>query len=198
MERLTTERLEELRGRAVNPAPKTHRYIAHIRGTSVFEEHCMASELLEIRHENDVLRGLLAKGEKDCVYCGLPAADISKCRSGFPGCARMDDMMAAPTLVAAKVERPWTAENLGLTEPPKEVLQLEVYAWVGRDEYGSGVFGLKQGQVPAGLIPMVAIDQQKLDKYWDNAEMQALLHGQRIYLVKLIFAKVVRETQHGD
>jgi len=45
--------------------------------------------------ENDLLRGLLAKGEKDCVYCGLPAADISKCRSGFPGCARMDDIMGA-------------------------------------------------------------------------------------------------------
>lgn len=45
---------------------------------------------------NDVLRGLLAKGQGDCVFCGLPAADIAKCASGFPGCARMDDIMAAP------------------------------------------------------------------------------------------------------
>jgi hypothetical protein len=84
-----------------------------------------------------------------------------------------------------------------MVKPPKEVQELEVYAWVGRDEYGSGVFGIKQGSVPAGLIPMVSIDQKKLDKYWGNAEMQAQVFGQRIYLVKLAFVEVVRETQHG-
>jgi hypothetical protein len=88
MERLTTERLEQLKGLAVKSN-------ARIPSTSVFEELCMVTELLEIRRENDVLRGLLARGDKDCVYCGLPAAEISKCRSGFPGCARMDDMMNA-------------------------------------------------------------------------------------------------------
>jgi hypothetical protein len=85
-------------------------------------------------------------------------------------------------------------ENMGTID---EVCQLEVYAWVGRDEFGSGVIGLKQGVVPAGTIPMVAIDQQKLDKYWNNAEQQAEAYGQRIYLVKLVVVEVVRETKHG-
>jgi hypothetical protein len=85
-----------------------------------------------------------------------------------------------------------------MTEPPKAIQELELYAWVGRDEHGSGEFGLKQGLVPAGMIAMVAIDQQKLDKYWGNAEAQAAVCGQRIYLVKLAFVEVVRETKHGE
>ena len=80
---------------------------------------------------------------------------------------------------------------------PEQVRELELYAWVGRDELGSGEFGLKQGSVPAGMIAMVAIDQAKLDKYWDQAERQAQHYGQRIYLVRLSFVEVVRETQHG-
>ena len=35
---------------------------------------------------------------------------------------------------------------------------LTIYAWVGEDEYGSGRVGLKQGVVPAGIIPLVAMD----------------------------------------
>jgi hypothetical protein len=50
----------------------------------------------EAEEENNKLRGLLAKGQGDCVYCGLPAEDIAKCKSGFPGCARMDDIVNAP------------------------------------------------------------------------------------------------------
>lgn len=55
----------------------------------------MSEELERLRTENDTLRGLVAKGEGDCIYCGLAAADISKCVYGFPGCARMDDIMNA-------------------------------------------------------------------------------------------------------
>jgi hypothetical protein len=85
-----------------------------------------------------------------------------------------------------------------MPEPPKEVQEFEAYAWVGRDELGSGVLGLKQGITPAGTIPMVSVSHQKLDKYWDQAEKQAETYGQRIYFVKLTFAEVVRETKHGD
>jgi hypothetical protein len=85
-----------------------------------------------------------------------------------------------------------------MAEPPKEVQEFEVYAWVGRDEFGSGLFGLKQGNVPAGTIPMVSTSQEKLDKYWGQAEAQSEAYGQRIYFVKLTFAEVVRETKHGD
>ena len=47
----------------------------------------------ELLTENNKLRGILAAGKGDCVYCGLPAADIAKCPHGFPGCARMDDIV---------------------------------------------------------------------------------------------------------
>lgn len=65
--------------------------------TMYFLDECMQLEAegIAAQIENDLLRGLLAKGGKDCIYCGLPAADIAKCKSGFPGCARMDDIMAA-------------------------------------------------------------------------------------------------------
>ena len=50
----------------------------------------------DLQRENDILRAMIAKGPMDCVYCGLPAADMNKCASGFPGCGRADDMMADP------------------------------------------------------------------------------------------------------
>lgn len=56
--------------------------------TKALQEKCM-----ELTDENDKLRGLLAKGKGDCVYCQLPADQIAKCKSGFPGCARMDDIV---------------------------------------------------------------------------------------------------------
>jgi hypothetical protein len=83
------------------------------------------------------------------------------------------------------------------TETPQEVSEFSIYAWVGRDEFGSGKFGLKQGIVPAGVIPMVSTDQEKLDKYWEQAEGQAVAYDQKIYLVKLSFVEVVRETKRG-
>lgn len=45
-----------------------------------------------VERENTKLRYIIAKNDIPCVYCGL--RDMSKCKSGFPGCARMDDIMA--------------------------------------------------------------------------------------------------------
>lgn len=61
-------------------------------------DHVLALGLSEtaLRAENDRLRYLLASSEARCVYCGLAAADMSKCKSGFPGCGRMDDLMCGP------------------------------------------------------------------------------------------------------
>lgn len=55
------------------------------------------SELAQLRAENDKLRALLANGSDPCVYCALSKADMGKCRSGFPGCGRADDMSCAPS-----------------------------------------------------------------------------------------------------
>lgn len=42
---------------------------------------------------NDQLRRKWSESPMDCLYCGLSAADMAKCVSGFPGCGRADDMM---------------------------------------------------------------------------------------------------------
>lgn len=43
--------------------------------------------------ENEKLRVLLATSNANCAFCGLPAAEMAKCASGFPGCSRADDMI---------------------------------------------------------------------------------------------------------
>jgi hypothetical protein len=53
-----------------------------------------------LRIESDKLRALLAWGSDPCIYCGLEREDMARCNSGFPGCARSDDM-----------QRNWEAEQ---------------------------------------------------------------------------------------
>lgn len=78
---------------------------------------------------------------------------------------------------------------------PSSVLPaVELFAWIGKDEYGSGEVGLKQAIVPAGTIPMVAIDRRKMEGYWDQAEAQAAAYGQQISLVRFIPIEVTRRT----
>jgi hypothetical protein len=74
----------------------------------------------------------------------------------------------------------------------------QLFAWLGEDEFGSGEIGLKQAQVPAGLIPIVAIHREKLEKYWAQAEAQAATYGKRIYLCRFELVEVLLETQHGE
>lgn len=74
---------------------------------------------------------------------------------------------------------------------------LELFAWIGEDEYGSGEIGLKQCLVPAGLVPMAAIRQEKMEKYWESAEAQARTYGKRIYLVRFQAVEVLRQTEAG-
>lgn len=47
--------------------------------------------------ENSQLRLVLATSNAQCAYCGLPAEEMAKCASGFPGCARGDDMLSDNT-----------------------------------------------------------------------------------------------------
>ncbi len=79
-----------------------------------------------------------------------------------------------------------------------DVSSLALYAWVGEDELGSGEIGLKQGVVPAGYIPMVAIDRAKLERYWPQAENQASAYGKRIYLIRFQAVEIVRQTEVGS
>jgi hypothetical protein len=58
----------------------------------------------ELKEENDTLRGICAYENIECLYCGLPRAEMARCQSGFPGCARTDDMLCAPASIQAKYE----------------------------------------------------------------------------------------------
>lgn len=70
---------------------------------SDFRELCrqLERELTEATAENIRLRAALASSKDPCVYCQLPKDEMAKCRSGFPGCGRADDLMGCPELGAA-------------------------------------------------------------------------------------------------
>ncbi len=80
---------------------------------------------------------------------------------------------------------------------PLPIQVLELYAYVGLDENGSGAYGLKQGLVPAGLIALVAIDRDKVETWLPQLEQQAKRYGKKIRLCRFVFAEVVHETEHG-
>jgi hypothetical protein len=76
---------------------------------------------------------------------------------------------------------------------------LALYAWVGEDELGSGRIGLKQGLVPAGMIPLVAMDYHldKLARLLPQMENQAATSGRKIRLYKFVATEVAAETKAG-
>jgi hypothetical protein len=77
---------------------------------------------------------------------------------------------------------------------------MTIYAWVGEDELGSGRIGLKQGMVPAGMIPLVAMDYDlhKVMPLLSQMEEQAAQYGKKIRLVKFVSREIVVETRAGN
>jgi len=59
--------------------------------------------IAELRTENDKLKGILANSDIDCIYCGLPSADLVKCALGFPGCERAEDMLAVMDFTGVEI-----------------------------------------------------------------------------------------------
>lgn len=79
--------------------------------------------------ENTQLRAALAMSELPCVYCTLPSEEMSKCKSGFPGCARADDAVGCPHLGAGLELSTVTAERDTAKEIIKELMtQYEEFA----------------------------------------------------------------------
>lgn len=78
------------------------------------------------------------------------------------------------------------------------VMGLELFAWVGEDELGSGRVGIKAGLVPAGYIPLVAIDRGDMEKLADQMNRQARAYGKKIRLCRFTFAGVVVATDAGQ
>jgi hypothetical protein len=62
---------------------------------------------------------------------------------------------------------------------------MKLYAWIGEDELGSGAVGLKQARVPAGYIPLVAIERAKIDtpEIRFQLQNQSNTYGKTIRLV---------------
>lgn len=86
----------------------------------------------------------------------------------------------------------------GLTEEDKS--PLAIYAWVGQDEMGSGVVGLKQARTPAGMIPLAAMAHHldRLAKLLPAMEEQAKKYGRKIRLCRFEMVAVAAETQSGN
>ncbi len=66
-------------------------------------------KIKDIIKENDILRGLVAKLKKPCHYCGLD--DMSKCASGFPGCALADDILIGSMTAETEMLKRFDNEN---------------------------------------------------------------------------------------
>jgi hypothetical protein len=79
----------------------------------------------------------------------------------------------------------------------ERVKKLELFAWVGEDELGSGEIGLKQALTPVGMIPLAAIHEHKMDQDYLVKAMkaQAKAYGKRIQLCRFVFDGVVRTVE---
>lgn len=71
---------------------------------------------------------------------------------------------------------------------------IELYAWIGEDELGSGEVGLKQALVPAGCIPLVSIKRDKIDREYilQQLRSQAARHRKTIKLVRFVMAEEIK------
>ncbi len=76
---------------------------------------------------------------------------------------------------------------------PENVKEIYLYAWLGEDEHGSGKVGLKQALVPAGMIPLVAVDDFKLDREYiqEALQAQANQYGKTIRFCKFKFVEEI-------
>jgi hypothetical protein len=78
--------------------------------------------------------------------------------------------------------------------------EVELFAWIGEDELGSGVIGIKQGFCPAGYIPLVAVDRSKMEReqFVGPMNLQAGAYGKRIYLCRYRLEEVLYQTPKGE
>jgi hypothetical protein len=76
----------------------------------------------------------------------------------------------------------------------REVLAMDLFAWVGPDEFE---IGLKQGVLPVGLVPLVAINRNNIDRELLHAQLraQAALGGRTIYLVRFRAAEIIQRIE---
>lgn len=80
-----------------------------------------------------------------------------------------------------------------MNKVPADVARLELFAWVGEDEHGSGKIGLKQAIMPAGCVPLVAVDDFKVDRDYvkEALQHQANVYGKTIRLCRFVFVQEI-------
>ena len=94
-----------------------------------------------------------------------------------------------------------TARREGRLQPRPDhpIRDVELFAWLGADELGSGEIGLKQALMTAGRVPLVAVKRYKMESaaIVDAMQMQAEVYGKKIRLCRFVFAEVLVETPAG-
>jgi hypothetical protein len=72
---------------------------------------------------------------------------------------------------------------------------LALVAWVGEDELGSGITGIKAAFAPAGFIPLATTeaDAHKLARgeFTNQLQAQSNTYGKPIYLCRFSFDRVL-------
>lgn len=82
-----------------------------------------------------------------------------------------------------------------IVDVPEQLENLILYAWVGPNDAPGAKddkWGIKRGIVPAGDIPLVAVDCQKVEKVWPQMKGLARGTGKVRCLARFEFAGVVR------
>lgn len=108
-------------------------------------------------------------------------------------CARHLDFAAFEAL-QSNIDLKRAADRLAT---PMPIRTMDLYAYVGLDEDGSGLYGLKQGMTSNGLIALVSIYQQKILRFMPFEEEQAKQWGKKIRLCRFQFVEVIAETEAG-
>ena len=78
---------------------------------------------------------------------------------------------------------------------PAELRELVLYAWVGPNDAPGATgdeWGIKIGVVPAGMIPLAAVDCAKMAKLWPQMAGLAKATGKPRYLARFHFAGIER------
>lgn len=105
-------------------------------------------KLAAAEKENTHLRAALAASKDPCIYCQLPAEEMAKCRSGFPGCSRADDITGCPEFGAmmneASLREELTTAQAQIEAARNEGLQMAVHLLTSYNDTRSGcVAGMK-------------------------------------------------------
>lgn len=85
-------------------------------------------------------------------------------------------------------------------DSPERLKSIELFAWLGEDELGSGIVGLKQAIVPSGYTALVATSRIKIDRaiITPGLSLQAAEYGKKIYLCRFKFQEVLWTTEEGE